>query len=295
MKFNNENQVKSYMKKESSNLGITVPRIYSTYFSRELLKRISLFNFGEIVVKGSFSQYVHLQRLIRPVTDVDLASKLCFGDAMIPLINSINAYDDEIKFVINKEPYRKPSTGMYKITVEAHLGNIVQPIGIDFHEHIKSLYETQYKPVVPIFKNDDIFYTNTPSFEEHLAEKLCIVCESNKPDVINTRLKDFYDIYEMHGGKYDPDKFSLYFARMLNDRGKIDTDTASTAHLSKEFVNSHQDTWDAMREKYEFLDKDIEFCEAVYYTRAVLSEQLQKMKTKTVYYGPSLSLKKEYK
>src|SRR5574344_346548 len=233
MKFDNENLVKAFMKKEANRLGISISRTYNTYFARALLERIALLNYGEIIVKGSFSQYVHLEKLIRPVTDVDLASKSEIEDTLFPLINQINHYDDELKFTINKAPVKTPA-GIYKLKVEAHLGDIKQVVGIDFHEYIKSLYEIQYKRVVPIFQNDNLFYINTPSFEEHLAEKLCIVCESNKEDVINTRVKDFYDIYEMHGGNYDPDKFAHYFKMMLSDRGKIDPAKASTEHLSKD-------------------------------------------------------------
>ena len=43
--------------------------------------------------------------------------------------------------------------------------------------------------------------------EEHLAEKLCIVAESNREDILNTRVKDFYDIYKLKGGKYDYERW----------------------------------------------------------------------------------------
>jgi hypothetical protein len=292
MEFKDTNQFRSFMKKEAIRLNISVPNTYNTYFARSLLQRIALIemyeqNISPIYVKGSFSQFIYLQKLIRPVTDVDLSSKEDIEDSLWPLIKKINATDSPLTFKLRREPHIT-ETGMYKIMLEAHLNGINQPISIDFHEKNKALYEDQLKPVMPIFKGDKKFYVDTPSFEEHLAEKLCIICESNKPDVINTRVKDFYDIYEMHGNGYDFDKFSYYFARMLNDRGKINPSVASTSHLTPEFVSSHQATWDKMKIKYEFLfpdennipfKEDVPFSEAVYYSKGVLSEQLQKMKT----------------
>ena len=48
--------------------------------------------------------------------------------------------------------------------------------------------------------------------------------------------------------------------------------------LSKEFVEEHQKYWDESKKSYEFLDNEIDLDGAVYYTRGVLSEQLQKIR-----------------
>ena len=86
------------------------------------------------------------------------------------------------------------------------------------------------------------FVITTPSFEEYLAEKLCIILESNKTDVLNTRLKDFYDIYELHGGKYDVEKLTEYFKLMLALRAKIRIEDARTDYLDKkQFESLHKD------------------------------------------------------
>ena len=114
-----------------------------------------------------------------------------------------------------------------------------------------------------------------PSIEETLAEKLCIIAESNKPNIPNTRVKDFYDIYQLHGGNYDLEKFSFYFEKMLNDRGKVNISSVSTEMLSKKFIEEHQKYWDESKKSYEFLDNEIDLDGAVYYTRGVLSEQLK--------------------
>ncbi len=276
MKFKNEDQFKYFMKKSSKELGITIPHVYTTYFSRTLLERLAYLNYGAFVTKGSFSQYVHMNKLLRPVTDIDLASETTFDESLLPLFDKINDNDEDIKYTIVNA--RRTKTNMLKLSVNGTIGKIIMPVKIDFDENNNRIFEVQYKPVVPIFTGDEKFYINTPSFEEHLAEKLCIIAESNKEDVINTRVKDFYDIYEMHGDKYDRDKFSIYFERMIKERKKIDINNLSTLHLNKNFVESHQDTWENISKKYEFLDKNIDLDEAVYYTRAVLSEQLQNIR-----------------
>jgi len=141
-----------------------------------------------------------------------------------------------------------------------------------------AILETQLKIVPTLFEGDQPFLFYTPSFEEHLAEKLCIIVETNKPDVLNTRLKDFYDVYQLHGGKYDPEKLSRYFAIMLEKRGKIKLEDATTEHLDSRFIIQHQETWKNNRRIYEFLDYQTNLTQVVFYSKAVLSEQLQKLR-----------------
>ena len=69
-------------------------------------------------------------------------------------------------------------------------------------------------------------------------------------DKIN--VKDFYDIYQLHGGKYSHQKLTAYFGRMLQLRGKISLGEASTIHLNQQFIREHNDIWESTREKYAF-------------------------------------------
>ena len=93
---------------------------------------------------------------------------------------------------------------------------------------------------------------------------------------MNTRVKDFYDIYELHGGKYDADKLSEYFGKMLKLRHKIESKDATTLILNKEFVDKHKEIWDRTVKKYDFMDHNIDFEGAVYYTRGVARDLLQR-------------------
>lgn len=67
MEFKNLDQEKAFMKKEANRLNISYMAAYTTYYARKLLEKLALINNGTLVVKGSFSQYVHLGTLSRPV------------------------------------------------------------------------------------------------------------------------------------------------------------------------------------------------------------------------------------
>ncbi len=274
--FRNCDQFKSFMKKEAKRLNINISNVYSTFISRCFLQRISKENTKEIIIKGSSAEIAYLGRLVRAITDVDIATFKNF-EVNKELLNKImnNNDNDIFNFKLVKDISRT-QTGIYKISLEGNYEKISQPLGIDLQENYSRLIEPSVKIMPPIFEGDEPFEMYVPSFEEYLAEKLCIIVESNKQDVLNTRVKDFYDIYELHGGKYDSDKLTEYFKKMLRLRNKIRIENAETINLNKDFINNHLDIWEKTKIKYDFLDKEIDLEGAVYYTRAVLREQLQK-------------------
>ena len=55
MEFKNLDQNKAFIKSEAKRLRISTNAAYITYYSINLLKRLSTINYGNIVVKGSFS------------------------------------------------------------------------------------------------------------------------------------------------------------------------------------------------------------------------------------------------
>ena len=275
MEFRNSDQLKSYLKTEASRLGTTINNTYNTFFARTLLESIAEYNYGYFVVKGSFSQLVHSGKLYRPVTDIDLSST-----------NGVKAVDffhellgrrgNPVTYEINRRP-KITSNGVHNFSVYCCYGNIKHSIGIDFMPDYKPTYEVQYKPVPTIFTKDKEFYINTPSYEEYLAEKLCIVAETTSADSIY-RFKDFYDIYKLHGGEYDYDKFSIYFQRMISDRKRINPSDIDVSFLNKDFINKCSHLWECSKRHFKFLDDTVEFDEAVFYTKGVLTDQILKLK-----------------
>ncbi len=282
MEFKNLNQQKAWMKKEAGRLGITTNVAYTTYYSRVLLERLALIYRGLVVVKGSFSQYVHLKSLSRPVLDIDLSGK---GDHNVPLTllyeSMAQTSDDILTYDLGSLPHQTKN-GVYKIPVIAKVKyedskEMVIPIPVDYKENNKVIFDPQFKKVEPLFEGDKTFYISTPSFEEHIAEKLFIISHNNRTDVENTRVKDFYDIYMLHGKDYDIDKFGIYFqAMVLMYRDRLDQVDAE--FMDRQVIKRHEAIWERVTEKYQFTSTDIEFDEATYYAKAVLKEQIQKIR-----------------
>ncbi len=283
MEFKNLNQEKAFMKKEADRLGISYMAAYTTYYARKFLEQMTLINNGHLVVKGSFSQYVHLKNLSRPVLDIDLSSSLSHHVPLEILYKSIyETTTKSLTFDLAALP-RQTKNGVYKIPLIAKIKydndkEMVIPVPIDFKENNKVIFETQFKGVEPLFKGDKKFYINTPSFEEHVAEKLYIISHNTREDVLNTRVKDFYDIYNLFGRDYDSDKFSLYFEAMVLMYG-MKLEDVSVEFLNKEFIKRHDELWNLMKKKYQFVDKNVDLSDVVYFTKAVLSDQIQKIRS----------------
>ena len=277
--FKNDAQLKSYLKKEANRLGISTQNTYSTFFSRLLLERLSYENYDKLYIKGSFSLISHLNTddnyscLIRPVTDIDIVSTEYHNEPILTLYRTMYESNDAINYELATLPVQSDS-GMWKLKVVANFGNIHHPISIDFQEQSNTIYESTDSEVKPIFLRDNSFKIATPSIEEHLAEKLCIVIEDAPGAIINTRVKDFYDIYKLLGGKYDEEKLIKYFNKMIIDRNKISEDKITSCHLNSSYIKSHQEFWDNSSKRLEFLDKSVTLDEAVYTTRKVLINTL---------------------
>ena len=64
---------------------------------------------------------------------------------------------------------------------------------------------------------------------------------------------------------------------MLKDRNKIDIKSASISHLNLEYIKDHQLLWNSMSEKYEFMDKSINFEESVLFTKELLAKEIENL------------------
>ena len=282
-KFKNCDSLKAYLNKESKRLNISITNVYNTFFSRDLLYRLSKIDKSmDIIVKGSFAQIVHLGKIIRPITDIDLTSTIDHHNPLILLVNAMCAKesDNDFDYILREVP-RTTSTGIIKFPIAAKYGKINHPIGIDYRENHPCIYEKQLKLVPKIFSKDEEYEVVVPSLEETLAEKLYIIAiaKNQKEGVLNTRAKDFYDVYHLHGGAYDLDKFSYYFEKMIRDYGLVtDINNLNTDYLNNEFIEKHEGVWQNNKKNYEFLNDDVDLKGAVYYTKSTLNEQFQRIR-----------------
>ncbi len=292
MKFYNSEKFKYYLRTEAARLNITPMNAYNTFFSRVLLERIVKVAENKLVVAGSLSQLIHLGRMIRPVTDIDMFSRLSNEKEVIDILRAVFADSIEDLYFLLKDNYSVSSTGMLSLKCDAHFGSITHNIDLDINIGNSIIYEEDFKRVPRVFSTDTEYFAFVPSFEEHFAQKLCIVAETGAfSGKTNSRIKDLYDIYQLHGGTYDLQKFSLYFEKMLVARGKVAASDLTTEFLDEEYISQNQDYWDRLSKKYDFLDKEITLAGTVFYTRAVLSEQLKRIRDgENVQKGTMLSL-----
>ncbi len=276
MNFDNSEQLKAFLRSESKRLGISIQNTYNTYFARVLLERINKWSNEEVFVKGSFSEYGHIGKLVRPITDLDLVSMSGSDKSMQVLFRALYKSNNpkDICFELSNAPYQT-KTGIYKIPVIAMFGKIEHHLSIDFQEKSNTIYETTYRPIRPIFTGDYYFGVCMPTIEEYIAEKLCIVLENNKENVLNTRVKDFYDIWNLLLCDYEPNDLERIFCMMIVDRNKTDVNNLSTAFLNDEYIKRHQQVWDDISKKYEFLDKSIDFEHALCVTRSMLNHEVE--------------------
>lgn len=278
VKIYSDEQLKNFIKKEAKRLNISVQNAYNTFFSRLLLYNLSKKDKEKsILVKGSFAQLVHLNKMVRPITDIDIASIKTHHDPLVTLVIAMCDETQNITYDLRNKP-KQTGTGIYKIPICAQIGKINHPIGIDYRENYNIIYKDEVKTVPKIFIDDAEYEVVVPSIEETLAEKLYVIIKKNMIYGFNTRMKDFYDVYQLHGGEYDLDIFSYCFEQMLRNSTSINIDDVSTDFLSKDFVKTREQEWENNKRKYEFLDDEIDLEGAVYYTRGVLSEQLQRIK-----------------
>ena len=246
--FNNNMQFRAYMKKEAERLGISTNGAYSTFFARSLLDKIAKYNDGSILVKGSSAETAYIGALVRGITDVDLA-----------LMGPVQANLELFNYILNddSEP-KKTQTGIIQTTLTSSLYGVDQTIKVDLQENYNRLIKREKRNMPTIFEGDIEYPILVPSFEEYIAEKICIILETNRPDTLNTRVKDFYDIFELHGAlTYNPQVLSHYFPIILEKRGKLPLNEATTLKLDRDFIKKHAKTWASAIVKYEFLDEEI--------------------------------------
>ena len=281
MNFANEDKFKAYMKNEAKKLGISATNAYNTYFARDLLSRINKISFGKVFVKGSFSEFAHIGQMVRPITDIDFISCSDFEETVEILKKAMNFQkDSNFTYELAREPYQT-NTGIYKVHLYANFGKIHHPISIDFQTNSKFLYSTDYKVIKPIFYGDEYFGVCVPSIEEYIAEKLYIVLSNQKEDVLNTRVKDFYDIWKLLECNYVANDVERYFAMMVVDHGKLDLSDLNTDFIDNDYVERHKETWELVKKKYEFLDNSVTFSHSVWAAKVMLNNQINKFYKQT--------------
>ena len=202
----NKNAVQAKINSLSKELNVNVNVLLATYFFDAFLLRLSKSEYSEdFIFKGGF--YLSAIMGIQNRYTKDLDFKLTGQDLeernlteIIKEIISIST-DDEITFVfISITPIRdEDQYGGFTVSLQGHLENIKQTINLDI---------ATGDPITPdavIYKykrllEGDILNFKAYNLETVLAEKIQTVYNRG---LLNSRSKDFYDIYIIHKLKWN--------------------------------------------------------------------------------------------
>ena len=177
--FNNDDQLKAYLKSKSRETGISINNIYNTYFSRLLLQRISKAGYGKLAVKGSFSLLVHLNAPIRPITDIDeFAKTICEKRNTKFKLDSIRGLENRIiklykKYLKEKEDFFKQfETTDFSLNIEKYiLIDNTYKVSLDYNFKIPYIYSFE---VINEVYNTGTVYEDKLIIEYILLASICI-------------------------------------------------------------------------------------------------------------------------
>ena len=202
----NKNAVQAKINSLSKGLNVKVNVLLATYFFDAFLLRLSKSEYSEdFIFKGGF--YLSAIMGIQNRYTKDLDFKLTGQDLeernlteIIKEIISIST-DDEITFeFISITPIRdEDQYGGFTVSLQGHLENIKQTVNLDI---------ATGDPITPdavIYKykrrlEGDILNFKAYNLETVLAEKIQTVYNRG---LLNSRSKDFYDIYIIHKLKWN--------------------------------------------------------------------------------------------
>ncbi len=199
-KVQHTEQLKSWIKHTSGQIGIEENTILQNYFMERFLERISLSKYAEnIILKGGFLITSMIGLNLRSTMDMDTTIKnLPVNEVEISkVINEIIdiPIDDKVSFVINSikpihdlsnhENFRVRLTATF-LTIRVHMkidittGDEIIPKEIDYS--FKLMFEMRE--------------INVKAYNLYtiLAEKIESILSRN---VFNTRARDFYDVYTL--------------------------------------------------------------------------------------------------
>ena len=197
----NKNAVQAKLKKMSLELGVPVNTLLATYFFDAFLLRLSMSRYVEnFVFKGGFylASLIGIQNRYTQDLDFKLTGENLEKQNLEKIIQEILSVfsDDGITFELGAvSPIREEDAyGGFSISIIGHLENIRQSITLDI---------ATGDPVTPsavVFNYKRFFEESTINFmaynlETFLAEKLQTVL---KRGILNSRSKDFYDIFIIH-------------------------------------------------------------------------------------------------
>lgn len=241
----NKNAVQAKINSLSKGLNVKVNVLLTTYFFDAFLLRLSKSEYSEdFIFKGGFylSAIMEIQNRYTKDLDFKLTGQDLEERNLTEIIKEIIAIstDDEITFeFISITPIRdEDQYGGFTVSLQGHLENIKQTVNLDI---------ATGDPITPdavIYKykrllEGDILNFKAYNLETVLAEKIQTVYSRG---LLNSRSKDFYDIYIIHKLKWNEinvSDFKEAYKKTCEYRQTIFTKEAAVDIVSR-LINDEQ-------------------------------------------------------
>lgn len=256
----NADSVKAKLKNFAVSSGCTFQAALVYYGLERAIYRISVSPYaGHFVLKGGIFLYAIFDRKYeRATTDVDLLARCISNSAekMKSVFRDILAQDIDDSLVFDLDSISVEDITEFKeyhglhISAVAYLDRTRIPIGIDigFGDVI---YPDAIEMEFPVILDMEAPKVNAYSLESSIAEKLEAIVKNG---FLNSRYKDFYDIYVLS------QKCSFSYEELRNAVRETFTNrktqmTMDTAAFSDDFLHDpmHQTRWNSFLKKKKAL------------------------------------------
>lgn len=260
--FESGNQLKGYVQREIKKTGMNSNYGFNYYFTRIFLEKLYEREKMKLVLKGSYSQFVNIGKIERPITDIDIVTydKIEYANE---LMDDIVNDSKGVKFKVLNKFVTTNATLNYKILCD--FDGKTGRISLDLKREDGVVFTNKNMPT--LFSEDIPFVTNTISIEEHLAAKLYVLFLHLHLHVRLSRefrrFKDIFDIHTILGSSVVDENLVMELLKK-----KIREDEFLRGYkldgmlLGTDFVTQNMNEWESDRKKYNYLT-DTTFEEAV--------------------------------
>ena len=247
-------QLKEYIKREVKENKIHSNYGYTYYFCRSFLESLYAEEPEKYILKGSFSQFANTGKLIRPLTDIDIAVDSDIEDANYKVCN-LSSLNRKITYKIQQSFITKNATINYRIM--CGFDNIQHLITLDLRKQTE--IDKAKKDLPKLFSKDNSFPTNTITLEEHLATKIYITLLGLHLNIkLGKEFRRFKDFYDIHGllaqGNIDENKLSYLLENKIKNNDFLNEYSMKGNLFTKNFITENNSIWENESKKYGFLD-----------------------------------------
>jgi hypothetical protein len=260
--------LKTLIKNQSKGNSIKAQIILRHYGMERFLERVSISSYRDkFIIKGGFLISSIIGTDNRSTLDIDATLRnISFVEKSIrEIIETIINIEinDQVKFVVNQvipimEEFEYPGI---RVTLTVYIDQIRTPLKLDFStDDIITPNEVKYNYQL-MFENRTIpilAYT----IETILAEKFETVISRG---ILNSRMRDFYDIYMIMflNLKFDKLTFNLAIIKTSTQRGSIllIKDWANTVHDIEKDERLFR-SWSLYQKKFEYA-QDISYLDTI--------------------------------